>query len=138
MMENTEFDRLTVLVIEDNRHFRTIIRTILRGFGVGEVFDVSDAIEAFALLKERDIDLIFLDLDMPVLDGFEFIELVRRAPDSPNTTIPIVILSSHAQRSVVIRAIECGANDFLLKPVRSVDIYRRLKKVKEDLEGKPL
>lgn len=125
-MARPDITELRVLVVDDNRHFRSIMRTVLRSFDVREVYDVADAVEAFALLKEKDIDLAFVDLEMPVIDGLEFVDLVRRAPDSPSQTLPVIMISGDARRSTVELATKRGADDFLVKPVRPIDVLNRI------------
>lgn len=128
-MRQYDLSDLRVLVLDDNRHFLSIMRTILRHFGVGEILDRTDASEAFELLKMTSINLAFVDLRMPDLDGFEFVSLVRTATDSPNAALPFIMLSADGSRATVQKAINVGIDEFLVKPVRPVDVYQRIVKL---------
>ena len=66
---------------------------------------------------------------MPVLDGVEFIRLVRTAEDSPNPYVPIIVASAYSERTKVISARDAGATEFVRKPLSADEIYKKLKNV---------
>lgn len=125
-MRHYDLSDLRVLVLDDNKHFLSIMRAILRHFGVAQVCDCTDAFTAFELLKSTAIDLAFVDLRMPELDGFEFVSLVRNASDSPNKMLPIVMVSAEGSRAMVQKAINIGIEGYLVKPVRPIDVHNRI------------
>ncbi len=125
-MRRYDLSNLSVLVLDDNRYFLQIMGTILRGFGIRSIVQCIDAFEAFENMKHANVDIAFVDINMPGLDGFEFMSLVRTATDSPNKQLPIIIVSGHATRSSVERAMSSGAQDYLAKPITPAEVYRRL------------
>jgi len=135
-MNAPDLSQTRVLLVDDSKYFRLILRTILLGIGIREICESGDGAEAFAILKEDPFDLVFLDLKMPVIDGLEFIDLVRRAPDTPARDIPIVVVSADGRRESVETAVERGASDFLVKPVRPVDVYCRVASLAPRPEGR--
>jgi CheY-like chemotaxis protein len=125
-MGQADFARVRVLVIDDNHHMINIIKTILRGFGIKDVFDARDAAEAFDLARTSHIDLIIVDYMMDFMDGADFTRLVRTAQDSRNAYIPIIMLSAYSERSKVLQARDAGVTEFCCKPVTANELYRKV------------
>src|SRR5580704_10101099 len=126
------FDRLRVLVVDDNLHIRTLVSAVLRAFGVTTVFEAASGEEAWTILTEHRCDLIFLDWVMDGMNGLEFSEKIRTAPDSPNRFVPIVMISGHTSPERVQAARGAGVNEFLAKPVSSKSILARVISVIEN------
>ncbi|KAA5803895.1 response regulator [Alkalicaulis satelles] len=120
------FDRVRVLILEDNAHMSTILRTILQGFGVRAIAETRDAADAFETMRSTNPDLALVDYMLGDVDGLEFTRLIRTASDSPNKYLPIIMVSGHTDRKRVMEAINAGVNEYLAKPVRPVDLYNRL------------
>jgi CheY-like chemotaxis protein len=119
-------ERLKILVVDDNHHMQNIVKTILRGFGVKEIFDASNAADAFALVRTTPFDLIITDFAMEPVNGCEFTKLVRTASDSPNHFVPVVMLTAYAERSKVEAARDSGVTEFCAKPVTATELYRKV------------
>ncbi|MFP1133184.1 response regulator [Asticcacaulis sp. W401b] len=117
------------LLVDDNHHMVVIIKTILRGFGAQKVIEARDAPEAFDTLKTNPIDIIICDYQMPVLDGIEFVQMVRNSTDSPNRHIPIIMLTAHSERTRVISARDAGATEFCTKPVTATELYKKVREI---------
>ena len=103
---------LRALVVDDSSLNRRLLASMLREIpGVVGVAVASDGAEALRIVEQQQPDFVTLDLEMPRLDGFEFLEqvMVRRP-------LPVVVISGHTQRENVFRALELGAIDFLAKP----------------------
>ena len=128
-MANRGLSALSVLVIDDNYHMLSLMRTILQGFGVTSVMEATDPAEAFERFQSSPIDVIFVDLKMPVLDGVEFIRLVRSGQDSPNPTVPIIVVSAYSEKSRILEARDAGATEFVRKPLSADEIYKKLHSV---------
>ena len=80
-------------------------------------------------MEDEHYDLVLLDLDMPVLDGFEFTELVRNSHDSPNPFVPIIVVTAHSRRSSVARARDKGVTEFCAKPITGATLHARIASV---------
>ncbi len=122
---------VSALILDDNAHMRGIMRAILISFGVRHVEEASDAVEAFELLATNQIDVAFVDFRLAGLDGLEFCRLVRNGADSPNPYMPIVMITAYSERSRVMDAVNAGVDEFLVKPVRAIDVASRLNAVVE-------
>ena len=125
------FDRLKVLVVDDNQHMRTLVGAILQAFGIKTVYEVGSAEAAWSELLVNPVDLIIVDWVMDGMSGLEFTEKVRTAPDSPNPFVPIIMLTGHTNAQRVQAARDAGVNEFLAKPVSSKAILSRLVSVIE-------
>lgn len=80
--------QLNVLIVEDNLHFHTLIRTILQALGVECVEEARDGAEAFEVLSSFDADLAIIDWKMDGLNGLECARRIRNDEDSPNKFFP--------------------------------------------------
>lgn len=100
------------LVVDDSSLNRRTIAAILRDIdGISDVDVACDGAEALRLVESRPPDIITLDLDMPRLDGFEFLQLLMdRHP------LPVIVVSGLSAKENIFRALELGAIDFIEKP----------------------
>jgi CheY-like chemotaxis protein len=120
---------ISVLVIDDNAHMRSILKELLRAVGIMDISEASDPIEAFELIKTTPIDLVLVDYSMPIIDGIEFTQMVRNSSDSPNPFLPIVMVTGHSERSRVKAARDAGINEFLVKPITAKSLIDRIDSV---------
>ena len=114
------------MVVDDSRYFVSVLRATLRAFGVRSVYEANSAVNGLEVLTSTVIDLAFVDMVMPGMDGIEFIRMVRTASDSSNRTLPIIMLTADGRRGTVLKAVDAGAESFLIKPVRPADVYRHM------------
>ena len=132
MSSNTK-ELSTVLIIDDSEIDTLIHRkTLERIKHVREIHTVSSGTEAIELLKGYSSlvkplpDIILLDLNMPIMDGFAFIETFRDAPLSGKENVTIVIVSSSSSQSDMNKATELGINHFVMKPLTEEKILAAL------------
>ena len=124
-----DFGKLSVLVVDDNRHMLRTVSTILKGFGVGQIRECLDAADAFTVMREFPVDIVITDWRMEPLDGLDLVRLLRTAKDSPNTFVPIIMLSAYTERSNIISARDAGVTEFLAKPVTPEALLKRMNAV---------
>lgn len=120
------FDRVRVLIVEDNPHMSAILRTILQGFGVRMIHECRDAETALRSLETLNPDMLLTDLYLGEMDGFELAQHIRNDENSQHKYLPIVMVSAHTERSKVIGAINAGINEYLAKPVKPIDLFERM------------
>lgn len=110
----------SVLVVEDNSINQRILVAFLRkrGYAVDVANDGAEAVQRMALKR---YSLVLMDLQMPVLDGFEATRLIRSLPEL--ASVPIVAVSAHALNDEPRRCLEAGMNGYLAKPVEPADLY---------------
>jgi adenylate cyclase len=112
-----------VLVVDDNDSNRDLLRRRLVHEG-HEVAVAASGLEALALLEEEGFDLILLDLLMPDMNGVEVLERLKSNKDWRST--PVIMISGLSEMTAVIRCIEAGAEDYLLKPFDMVLLRARI------------
>lgn len=117
---------ITILIVDDNQHMRGILKELLRAAGVNDIKEASDPVEAFEYMKASSVDLLLVDLAMPLIDGVEFTKMIRTSEDSPNPFLPIIMITGHSERSRVSAARDAGVNEFLVKPVTAKSLIERL------------
>jgi two-component system, chemotaxis family, chemotaxis protein CheY len=120
---------ITILVVDDNQHMRSILKELLRAVGVKNIKEAEDPVEAFEMIKTTTIDLALVDYAMPIIDGVEFTQMVRTSSDSPNPFLPIIMVTGHSERSRVGSARDAGVNEFLVKPVTAKSLITRISMV---------
>ncbi len=117
---------LKVLVVDDDFINRKLIQALLKRHQdlIGEVLEAENGSDALKVLKNHEnVDLILLDILMPVLDGKEFLKIFRSEPE--NSRIPVIVLSTDdTQKSTVLNL---GAEDFILKPINEDKLIERIK-----------
>jgi CheY-like chemotaxis protein len=130
-MSGYRFDRLKVLVVDDNQHMRKLVVTILQAFGVIQIHEAVDGAQAWASMRETNPDVIITDWMMEGMTGIELVKMVRTSPATPNPFVPIIMLTGYTQVDHVRQARDAGANEFLAKPVSVKAIMSRLVSVIE-------
>ena len=131
MIGKLQMDRLRILIVDDNAHMINIVKTILRGFGIKLFYEAKDAADAFDLVRSEALDMIIVDYQMELLDGLDFIKLVRTGDDSPTPFIPIIMLTAYSERSKVVAARDAGVTEFCNKPINAEELYKKLVSVIE-------
>jgi DNA-binding response OmpR family regulator len=122
---------ISALILDDNAHMRGLLRVILTSFGVRRIEEAGDASSALGVIAGGDVDMAFVDLKLGGVSGLEFCRMIRTEPNSPNVYLPIIMITAYSERNRVIDAINAGVDEFLVKPVRAVDVANRVNAVVE-------
>ena len=117
---------LGVLVVDDNQYMRKVTRNLLMNIGVRVVYEASDGIAGLDVIRTLAPDVVILDWHLPMLNGAEFVRIVRSPGVFPMSDIPIIVLTSHAERWRVVEAVRLGVNEYLRKPVSAQTLLDRL------------
>src|SRR5215510_9475166 len=112
-----------LLVVDDNRVNRLLLGRLLEQLGHTVTF-AENGREALDALRQRRVDLVLLDIEMPEMDGYQTLEAL--AADQNLRYIPVVMMSSVEEVDSVARCIELGAEDYLFKPVNPVLLKARV------------
>ena len=111
-MDWKRFDKLSILIIDDDQFTRELIKTILKQVPNIKIYQAKDGIEALTFINELSLDMILLDLYMPQMDGGEFIETIRK--NSQFQSLPIVLITTDRLSKNELSKI--GADYYLTKP----------------------
>jgi CheY-like chemotaxis protein len=125
------FEKLRVIVVDDNMHMRALLRGLLQSLGIHDVVETSDGGQAFAIMRDFKPDIVLTDLSMQPVDGIEFTRMVRTRKDSPNPYIPIIMVTGHTERSRVEAARDAGVNEFIVKPITAKNLTARITTIVE-------
>jgi two-component system, chemotaxis family, chemotaxis protein CheY len=109
-------DGITALIVDDSSVMRKIVERSLRQAGINlkNVFEAGNGAEALTLLAETRVDLILCDINMPVMDGLEFI---KNLPGVENAKgVPVVMITTEGSEAHVVQALSCGARGYIRKP----------------------
>jgi CheY-like chemotaxis protein len=117
---------IQVLVVDDNRQMRYLVRCLLRAAGILRVAEAETALEAFDLMNQFPIDLMMVDWRMAPVDGIEFTKMVRRSESSPNPCVPILMMTAHTELSRVAAARDAGVTGFLKKPISTRTMLEKI------------
>lgn len=117
---------LNILIVDGNSYMRKITRMMLMNLGAKAVIEAGDGLAALESIRTCDPDIMLLEWDMPVLNGMEVMRIVRSPGVFPRPNLPIIMLTTHAQRADVHEALRAGANEFLIKPTSPKALRDRL------------
>ncbi len=113
----------TLLIVDDKKDNRQLLAHLLMPLGFS-LIEAKNGQVALELLKQHSIDLVLLDLFMPVLDGFATTQAIRSHPDKQD--LPIIAVSAGVFSQQRQQALACGCNDFLEKPINTEDLLQCL------------
>lgn len=128
----------SVLIIDDCELLRKQVINVMREAALfNHCQEARDGMEGFKLLLDRKPDLVICDLEMPRVDGFQFLEMVKEREELLD--IPIILLTGSSDRASKLRGLEQGASDYITKPfddaelVARVRIHLKIKKLQDEL-----
>ena len=125
-------EKSRILVVDDEKNVRTMVKKVFES-----EFDVdtaSNAEEALDLLKKNKYDLVFLDLDMPVVNGIELLERMKKG-ENP---IPVIMMTTYGSVEEAVKAMKLGAKDIITKPFTQEEVTKVVEEIlkeKEDEES---
>jgi CheY-like chemotaxis protein len=117
-----------ILIVEDDEYSRLVISRFLQSQGF-HVITAENGFIGLVTAKEQKPDLIICDIKMPVMDGYAVLENLRKDPNTAK--IPVFFITFYTDRENRDRAVELGANDYIVKPV---NLDKLLRKINDFLE----
>src|SRR6185369_15445540 len=128
-----------VLIIDDSDAVRERIIKTLESFELfARYYEAEDGLEGFKKLLSSPVDIILCDLEMPRIDGFKFLSMLKSRPDLQD--VPVIILTGMNDRELKIKGLEQGASDYITKPfdpeelVARVNVHLKIKHLQDDLK----
>lgn len=107
---------MRVLIVDDSSVMRKIVERSLRqaGISLGHVLEAGNGAEALATLNQGTVDLILCDINMPVMDGLEFVKQLSGVENAKG--VPVVMITTEGSEGHVVQALSAGARGYIRKP----------------------
>jgi len=117
---------LDVLIVDDSAAIRKILQRVLMqaDVPVGKVFEAGDGIEALKVLQAQPVGLILSDINMPNMDGLQFLGQVRA--NAAWKQVPVVMVTTEGSQNKVLEAVQLGASGYVKKPFTAEQIKEKL------------
>lgn len=122
-VEKPQFENQTVLLVEDNEVNQEVAMGLLNGTNL-TVITAENGQQAIDLLEQNPVDLVLMDMQMPILDGVSATQQIRRNPKWEK--LPIIAMTANAMQSDVNRCLDAGMNSHLAKPINVHNLYQTL------------
>lgn len=133
-LNDHQFEGLSALVVEDEMFMRNLLTLLLQEMGFSPIYPAEDGAAALQRLEDTGtyVDVIILDLDMPLVDGFDFLRMLRASDKVRDKDVPVVVVTGNSEGRHLTRAVEMGIHGFIVKPVSkktlAVRLHRALKR----------
>ncbi|MBI2481713.1 MAG: response regulator [Planctomycetia bacterium] len=113
------------LVVDDSGPMRAIVVRNLRSLGIEEIVEAADGAEALKLFRSSVFSVVITDYNMPLMNGLDLVKQIRIS----GSEVPILMLTTEAERSTVLAAIQAGVSGYLIKPFDSSLLKNKLEKL---------
>lgn len=125
---------IRALIVDDSSVMRKIVERSLRQAGIemSDVFQAANGAEALGILQDTAVDLILCDINMPVMDGLEFVKRLSGVANAKG--VPVVMITTEGSEAPVVQAISCGARGYIRKPFTAEQVKEHVIPV---LAGRP-
>ncbi|WP_298867484.1 response regulator [uncultured Gimesia sp.] len=115
---------MKVLLVDDSGTMRTIQKRCLSKLGIEDVTEAEDGVQALELYNAGTFDIVLSDWNMPNMDGLQLLKEIRLL----NKEIPIIMITTEAERARVVIAIQAGVSDYLVKPFTPDSLKSKLER----------
>jgi two-component system, chemotaxis family, chemotaxis protein CheY len=118
--------KLKILIVDDSAVMRKIVERALRqaGLDIGEVLEASNGAEALVEVQKGALDIILSDINMPVMDGLEFLRSLSAVEAAKG--VPVVMITTEGSEARVVEALSAGAKGYLRKPFTPEQVKERV------------
>lgn len=116
-----------VLIVEDSPTMRQLIAFALKRIRGISIVEANDGVDGLKKLSSDRFDMVFTDINMPIMDGLKLVSLMRN--DANYKTIPVVVITTEGAQEDRERALALGANDYITKPIQANKIVEVAKKL---------
>ncbi|MFZ0955004.1 MAG: response regulator [Candidatus Sulfotelmatobacter sp.] len=109
-------DSIRALIVDDSSVMRKIVERSLRqaGINISQVVEAGNGAEALGALRDNKVDLILCDINMPVMDGLEFVKQLATVENAKG--VPVVMITTEGSEAHVVQALSAGARGYIRKP----------------------
>ena len=125
-------ERLSVALVDDNQQSLDILSQVVAGFGVRQIIKCENAEMAMQVAKKHPLDFIITDDQLAGMNGYKFVEWLRREAGPPNAYIPVILVTGHSRMARVMKARDCGAHFLVAKPITPKVLLDRILWIAKD------
>ena len=118
---------MKILLVDDSRTIRNIQKNVLKQLGHTDVDEAADGLEALEAFSKAVPDLMFVDWNMPNMDGITLVRKIRET----NKTVPMIMCTTEAEKARVLEAIKAGVNNYVVKPFTVESLGEKIKQTME-------
>ena len=122
---------MQILLVDDSRTIRNIQKNTLAKMGQTDVSEAADGFEALTALAAQRPDLMLVDWNMPNMDGITLVKKVREK----DKTLPIIMVTTEAEKSRVIEALKAGVNNYVVKPFTAETLSEKIEQTMAKAAG---
>jgi len=115
---------MKVLLVDDSGTMRTIQKRCLSKLGIEDVTEAEDGVQALERFEAGTFDIVLSDWNMPNMDGLQLLKEIRQR----NKDIPVIMITTEAERARVVTAIQAGVSDYLVKPFTPDSLKSKLER----------
>ncbi len=117
---------MDVLIVDDSAAIRKILQRVLRQteMPIGNIHEAGDGVEALAMLSANKVGLVLSDINMPNMDGLEFLSKLKA--DAANKDLPVIMITTEGNQNKVMEAVNLGASGYVRKPFTTEQIKEKL------------
>ena len=125
---------MKILIVDDSLFFRQQLKDILGTLGFDQITEAEDGRMALKLLSRETFGLVFLDWEMPNVNGIQVLNVIRS--DQVINDVPVIMVTSHSSKKNIINAVKAGVNNYIVKPITIQTVLAKLKEIGALKEGK--
>lgn len=113
---------MRILLVDDSRTIRNIQKNVLAQIGYSDVVEAADGLEALTQIAQNRPDLVLVDWNMPNMDGITLVRKIRET----DRKLPLVMVTTEAEKSRVLEAIKAGVNNYVVKPFTAETLSEKI------------
>ncbi len=121
-----DFEKLSVLVVEDTLPMLRLVEAVLETLGVGKIYCATGGEEGFRIFQSEAPDIVLVDWHMEPMHGPDLVREIRLNPSSRNRMVPIIMLTGYNAQPRITLARDIGVTEYLAKPFSAEDLARRV------------
>lgn len=114
---------MKALIVDDSTTMRRILANVLRQVGATEIAQAANGQEAVDQVRDGEFDLVLMDWNMPVMTGIDALKAIRGS----GSAVPIIMVTTEAEKARVLEALKEGANNFIIKPFKADEVAQKIK-----------
>jgi len=126
VISSSAIKRMDVVVIDDSARMRQLLASLLRDLGCYSVRPFENVDEACVAIENKRPSMVLCDWQMATADGGVFLDRIRCAPDDRIASTPVVVVTGHGSRDILLESMKKGATQFLVKPVVPGELLKKM------------